>query len=129
MKKMSATAVLVLMLVSASSAFADTFADASCSDILAEYNATKANIAKATDDVEGLEVYNAQIQTRLIVDAKERKDDSLILGNGQPQLRAESLQVQRLHANLQDGILRDRAKVKALYSGYMKKCSSYEKFE
>jgi hypothetical protein len=125
MKKMSFIAVSVLMMISTSNAFAD----ASCSDIRAEISASKARIDIATEEVGRLEGLNAQIQTSIITNSIERKDDSMILGNGQERLREDSFQVIKAHANRQEEIIREDANIKALTVQYSEQCSGFDKFE
>jgi hypothetical protein len=125
MKKMNVAVFLVLMVVSASNALADV----SCADIQGEIDAKKANIALAKQEILRWGEYDADINTRIILSDKKRNDDSLILGNGQPHLREESLQVQRLRGNYQVGILRDLADIEVLKAEYKEMCSSFDKFD
>lgn len=124
MKNMNAAAVFVV-LMSATNVFADSI----CLDINAEIHATKAIIAEATQEVGRFGELNAEIQTRLITNAEERKDDSMILGNGQPHLQEQSFLYQKSLASLRERILQGQASVEALKVQYMEQCSSYEKFD
>ena len=125
MKKMNAVMVLVLMLASTSNAFAD----GSCADIHAEIDAKKANIVQAEQQILRLGDYDADINTRIIMNDNKRNDGSLILGSGQPHLREESLLVQKSRANYQMGILRDLADIETLNAEYKEMCSGFDKFE
>lgn len=121
MNKMSFIAVSVLMMISTSSAFAD-----SCFDIEAAILTSEANIAQMTKEISSLVEANMQIQADVINNARDRKDDSMILGNGQPHLREVSFQLMKSQANLQESLRREQAKLDLLNA---EKCPGSEKSE
>lgn len=124
MKKMKFTAVLVLML-SATSAFADS----TCADISGAIATSKTNIAQATENIKQLDELIPQIQTQIMINQMNAKDDSLILGNGQDRLREDSFQAVKARAFYQASIRSEEGKIEIKKAEHAEKCSSYEKFE
>lgn len=121
MKKMSFIAVSVLMMISASNAFADT----TCADIAA----STARIEQETVQMRIFEELHIQAEARIIMKAQESKDDSLLLGNGQGRLQAESFQALKAAANSQQKIIREIANRETLKAQLSETCSDSDKGE
>ena len=125
MKKMSSATVFVLLMVSATT----VFADATCADVSTELTASKARITEAMTNIKQLDELIPQIQATIMMKQIEGKDDSMLLGNGQDRLRNQSFQAVKARAYMEASIRRDEAQIEALKIQYKDQCSSYEKFE
>jgi hypothetical protein len=124
MKKMNAMAVLVV-LISAT----NVFADVTCADINGAIVTSKANIVQATENIKQLDELIPQIQTQIMTNQINGKDDSLILGNGQQRLQEDSFQAIKARAYNQASIRHEEGKIQALTAEYNKTCSGFDKFE
>jgi hypothetical protein len=125
MKKMSATAVFVVLMVSAT----NVFADATCADINGAIVEAKNSIVQSKVNIKQLDELIPQIQTQIMTNQINGHDDSLILGNGQQRLQADSFQAVKARAYNDVSIRHEEARIQALTAEYIEKCSGFDKFE
>jgi hypothetical protein len=70
-----------------------------------------------------------QAEANILIKAEEMRDDSLLLGNRQGRLQAESFAALKAYANSQQIIIREIANREALKAQLTEKCSGSDTAE